>query len=541
MPELRKGLTPKWTTKDGETVRLYLGDVCDVLRRMPAKWVQMICTSPPYWGLRSYDTGDVKHLEIGNEARHDCLSWANGVNCAEDDWAGGCYVCRTVVICRELRRVLRDDGVMWWNLGDSYAGSGKGQNADGTHNHKAGDKQHTNKGAVTGGLRMQRPVRPQGGNSCRNGRTNASSQSSPPPTDLPGGNLIGVPWRVALALQADGWCLRQDIIWAKLAPMPEPVKNRCTKSHEYVFLLAKSNRYFFDAEAIKEKSQERASGVVNSKDNPASECGTSNTRHTIPYEPDGTGRNKRSVWSLPPDPYGGAHFACFPRSLVEPCVLAGTSAKGACGECGAPWRRVTEPDANTAEAQEAARNGQDWYARSWDNSNKRRTAKSGDKAAGGYVSRYETTGWQPTCECHGKLVKRRVVVQKERIIGNVSAKNAERLDSAMYSANSTLAAFKTADKKTVVEYVSDLPLDEHPVRPCIVLDPFMGSGTTACVAIKHGRWSWGIELSEEYLTRHQVKRVKKALMSVPHGDLLLPDEPKAKVLWKARAVRLCGD
>lgn len=198
MPKLKQSqpktnLQPYWTTNDGQLVKLYHGDVLHVLRQLPSQSVHCVVTSPPYWGLRDYG---VDH-QLGSEKSPDCLGWARGVNCAEKDWENGCHVCRMVLVFREVRRLLRDDGTFWLNYGDTY-------NAPGLQ-----------------------------------------------------GNLVGVPWRVALALQADGWVLRQDIIWHKPSPMPESVKNRCTKSHEYVFLLTKKcSRYYYNAEAIKENSKQ---------------------------------------------------------------------------------------------------------------------------------------------------------------------------------------------------------------------------------------------------------------------------------------------
>ena len=203
------------------------------------KSVHMIATSPPYWGLRSYDTGDQKHAELGAEPLHDCLAWARG-----DDPCGACYVCNMRTWAREMWRVLRDDGVMFLNLGDSYAGSGKGQMGNGAASDRRGAKQATSAGTLTGGL-----------------FTGAPSGLKPK-------DLVGIPWRVALALQADGWWLRQDIIWAKGNPMPESVQDRCSKSHEYVLLLTKNERYYFDSYAIRERSTSQAVSPLWSRSTP---------------------------------------------------------------------------------------------------------------------------------------------------------------------------------------------------------------------------------------------------------------------------------
>lgn len=292
MPPRKDNLQPFWQTNDGKTVRLYQGDVLRVLHQIPPKSVQCVVTSPPYWGLRSYATDDKKYLELGSEARPDCLGWARGENCVERDWAAGCHVCRMVLVFREVRRVLRDDGTMWLNYGDTY---------------------------------------------------NANQNK----TGLAPGNLVGVPWRVALALQADGWVLRQDIIWHKPSPMPESVRNRCTKAHEYVFLLTKRMGYFCDMEAIKEESKQpwnsanstlAAGGEGNVKNRHLRETGQRITAGADTHHPDveQSKSNKRSVWSVTSQGYPGAHFATYPPKLIEPMILAGTSEYGACVECGSP-------------------------------------------------------------------------------------------------------------------------------------------------------------------------------------------------------------
>jgi DNA modification methylase len=212
-----------------------------------------------------------------------------------------------VELFREVRRVLRDDGTLWLNLGDSYAGSGRGRNADGTAWVKQGDgsKQASNRGAIAGTL-----VDVDCG-------------------DLKPKDLIGIPWRVAFALQADGWYLRQDIIWHKPNPMPESVTDRCTKAHEYIFLFSKSPRYFFDHEAIKEMATTAPAlrdkhGEKYQADYPTGDRFSSGERV---WGSDGK-RNKRSVWTVTTKPFKGAHFATFPEDLIVPCVLAGCPKDG---------------------------------------------------------------------------------------------------------------------------------------------------------------------------------------------------------------------
>jgi DNA modification methylase len=231
-------------------------------------------TSPPYWGLRDYGIDN----QLGLEPTPDA------------------YVANMVAVFREVRRVLRDDGTCWLNLGDSYAGSGKGREADGTH--QLGGKQGTNGGTVIGLL-----------------------DKTPCGDGLKPKDLVGIPWRVAFALQADGWWLRSDVIWHKPNPMPESVTDRPTKSHEYMFLLTKSARYFWDAEAVKEPSIEPVR--AREKNNGESAVDTKSRGYDCNCGCNGS-RNIRSVWTIPTQPYSGAHYATFPPALVEPCVKAGS-------------------------------------------------------------------------------------------------------------------------------------------------------------------------------------------------------------------------
>jgi DNA modification methylase len=249
------------------------GDCREGMRQMSEKSVQTCVTSPPYFGLRDY--GHVGQI---------------GLEQTPDE-----YVQQLVEVFREVRRVLRDDGTVWLNLGDSYAGSGKGV-------WNVPDSEKAN---------VKETCRP-------------SENPVKTIVDLPPKNLIGIPWRVAFALQADGWILRQDIIWHKPNPMPESVTDRCTKAHEYIFLFSKSAKYYYDADAIKEVS-----------DYPE----LAGKKQRVDYRPNGTilnqstgskkevvrneTRNKRSVWTVATKPYAEAHFATFPPELITPCILAG--------------------------------------------------------------------------------------------------------------------------------------------------------------------------------------------------------------------------
>jgi hypothetical protein len=213
---------------------------------------------------------------------------------------------------------------VWLNLGDSYAANGSRGNNNGS-------------GASTMGWPDQRPE-----------TLNKAVGLRLPPVDhgLKPKDLVGIPWRVAFALQADGWYLRSDIIWSKPNPMPESVTDRPTKSHEYLFLLAKSPRYYFDADAVREDyltpRDTKASmmfGSPNGKNTTTDQAHSATPGKRFEFA---AGRNIRTVWTVATQPYPGAHFAVFPEKLIEPCILAGTSEKGVCPECGAPWRRVTE-------------------------------------------------------------------------------------------------------------------------------------------------------------------------------------------------------
>ena len=255
---------------------IYQGDCLDILPTLEAKSIQCCVTSPPYYGLRDYGCAGQIGLESTPEA----------------------YVEKIVAVFREVKRVLRDDGVLWLNLGDSYCATTKGS---GGHN----EKQDSNKGAWFNDRKWNIP------------------------TGLKPKNLIGIPWRVAFALQADGWYLRQDIIWAKPNPMPESVKDRCTKSHEYIFLLTKSARYFYDAEAVKEPNSlatvERAKYNWCKPDTKASKYQEMNgLNRDGAYPISETGRNRRSVWTITTKPFKEAHFATFPEEIPRTCILAGS-------------------------------------------------------------------------------------------------------------------------------------------------------------------------------------------------------------------------
>lgn len=279
---------------------IYNGDALKILKTIPSESINCCVTSPPYYGLRDYGVDGQIGLEESPEQ----------------------YVAKMVEVFSEVKRVLRKDGTLWLNLGDSYAGSGMGA---ANYPDCITKKQLSNTGSTT--------VKGRGGRIY----------------DLKPKDLIGIPWRVAFALQADGWYLRQDIIWAKPNPMPESVTDRCTKSHEYIFLLSKSRQYYFDAEAIKEpvalSTIDRMSQAIElQKGSPVPGKTNGNMNAVAPryggkkytespevFNRTKSGnpyafrpyRNKRSVWTVTTKPYKGAHFATFPLDLITPCILAG--------------------------------------------------------------------------------------------------------------------------------------------------------------------------------------------------------------------------
>lgn len=317
------------------SVRIINADVMDGLAQLESESVHCVVTSPPYFGLRDYGTalwegGDPDCLHTAIRRGHNGEKQSTSAGTSRDRIVGedcricgakridkqigleptpDAYVAKMVEVFREVRRVLRKDGTCWLNLGDSYAANWNSQRAEG------------------------------GGGFKDNGR----GRNKYPPPGLKPKDLIGIPWRVAFALQADGWWLRQDIIWSKPNPMPESVTDRCTKAHEYIFLLTKAERYFYDAEAIAEaaeytgllgqdasgfKDPERFNGKHGKRSgkaltSPRNDGNAWNENNGRGFVPTSDKRNKRSVWSIPTNPFPEAHFATFPPALIEPCIKAG--------------------------------------------------------------------------------------------------------------------------------------------------------------------------------------------------------------------------
>ncbi len=417
------------------------GDALAELRELESESVHCCVTSPPYWGLRDYgtaqweggddDCGHAPPVESGlsgnksNSQTHpgrfvDCKCGAKridsqlGLEKTPEE-----YVARMVEVFREVRRVLRKDGTLWLNMGDSYASTAPGTMGD-----------PLRQSGILAGVSDRRA------NGSRKYRPELSGYLKPK-------DLCGIPWRLAFALQTDGWWLRSDIIWAKPNPMPESCTDRPTKSHEYIFLLTKSANYFYDAEAIKEQAEYgfcpggmRASGRYLEQSKRQDNGDQPSPSTTVDR---GTGgiRNKRSVWTIATQPYPEAHFATFPEEIPKLCILAGTSAKGCCAKCGAPWERIVEKVTNT-ELRNLAGKNDETYQRGRVTP---RGSPVGDFHDLGTVST-KTLGWQPTCFHFGK---------------------------------------------------------PDPIQPCTVLDPFAGSGTTGSVALELGRKAILIELNPTYV------------------------------------------
>jgi DNA modification methylase len=364
------------------------------------------------------------------------------------------FVEHLVTVFREVRRVLRDDGTCWIVLGDSYCSTAPGT---------AGDPLHR-RGILAG---------------VSERRAEASRKNRPDtPAGLKPKDLVGVPWRTAFALQADGWWLRSDIVWSKPNPLPESIQDRPTKSHEYVFLLSKSARYFYDAEAVKEPSSETSHGSPRVNPGVKANAGgfTSNGQGATSlgrWTPADRlhGRNRRSVWTIATSPFPGAHFATFPPKLVEPCIKAGVSEKGACPVCGAVWRRMVKTEQKGYRA-----NGQRPAAEVRGVSPTSALRGNGRDA----WTETRTTGWAPTCPkisdtrkpLHGPTYSR----HRTSIPGGQSLKA---------GGEAVTVGWKGCDH------------DATPV-PCLVLDPFSGSGTTGIVARSLGAHYIGIELNPEY-------------------------------------------
>jgi DNA modification methylase len=351
--------------RSGRGWRLLVGDVRERLAEHPAGHFHCCVTSPPYYGLRDYGHAGQIGLEETPEA----------------------YVAEMVGVFREVRRVLRDDGTLWLNIGDSYAGagpSGASYQSETTKRRAAGD-------GTDGSFRVSKRLAERG--------LDYAKKKPVPPNGYKSKDLLGIPWMLAFALRADGWYLRSEIIWGKRSPMPESVRDRPTKAHEQIFLLTKSPSYFYDAEAVKEPSIHAGSTGCVSGSKTAARAAANGRQPSGNERPDAgrlpvpDKRNLRSVWWLSNEPYAGAHFATFPTEIPKRAILAGTSAVGCCPDCGAPWRRVTERTRSFESGSGRSGNGIAGKQAAVHGG-----GETGDVRRGPVVSSV-TLGWQPSCGC----------------------------------------------------------------------------------------------------------------------------------------------
>lgn len=380
---------------------ILVGDALDVLSTLPDNTFQCCVTSPPYYGLRDYGVDG----QLGNESTPQE------------------YIEKLVRVFAEVRRTLRHDGVLWLNLGDSYANDSKwgghtsGKHASGIHNTAVGRRKRS--------------------------------------TGLKSKDLIGIPWEVAFALREDGWYLRSDVIWAKGNCMPESVKDRPTKSHEYVFLLSKSPEYYYDSEAVREPASPNKPWAASSNGGAKNAIARGDGGNlTSLGKPADELRNRRSVWTINTRPYKGAHFAVMPAELAKICILAGSSEKGACAQCGAPYRRAYVK--GERDSREGISNG----IAPENNAAGTRT-RDPTKGGGNWLASVPKTfeGWEATCRC-----------------------------------------------------------DTTEIVPCLILDPFSGSGTTAAEAARAGRDFVGVELNPDYV-QLSTERLAPVLEARAQGDL----------------------
>lgn len=497
------------------TQTIHPGDALAILRTLPANSVHCIVTSPPYYGLRDYGVPG----QIGMEETI------------------AAYVAKMVEVFEECRRVLRDDGTLWLNLGDSYAGSG---GAGEWSRRKTGKQEYAGP---------------------RNNNVNRTAACGLKPK-----NLIGIPWRIAFALQEAGWWLRADIIWAKKAPMPESVTDRPTRSHEHIFLFAKSSRYFYDADAVREDAAPQSIARIqqpnfdNQTGGPKDYGhngvnGSRSMRKALENFAANPGRNQRDVWELGPEPYPDAHFAVFPTEIPRRAILAGTSEKGCCPACGSPWKRTTarqfSPQSDVRDAAKLAKSSR----KGLDGSN------GWGETPRGTVSS-TTTGWQPTCACgmpdgwqtddletiatptgqragddpslqtgragmnrpRGADEGQRLMTRGEQRRYAQQLLQSSQRDAMAAEAGPAFAHYLRTDRIGARPIPPDL-LDRWlrlgwlqqvtvpaweplPPIPCTVLDPFLGSGTTLAVAASLGRAGIGIELNPDYieLSRQRIER-----------------------------------
>ena len=538
-------------TREKKTCEIKIGHAIDNLRKIPDESVDLVVTSPPYWGLRDYKTEPVvfgrdPDCECNWDDDDDKNGWDDQVPqtmsgqdkyadsrdeegsakqkiCSEcGAWSGQLgleaspelFVEHLVEIFEECRRILKPTGNLWVNLGDSYMRK---------QNYKA-PKDY--------GLQKHRDEAGQ-------------YRPSEIPTGYKRKDLVGLPWLFAFAARSAGWYLRNDIVWAKSISgphyrggvcMPEPIKDRCTRSHEFFFHFTKKSKYYYDVEATAEPLADPTKDRYG---------GTSEFGHMT--------RNMRTVWHFNPQPYDGAHFAVYPKHLIEPIVRASTSEYGCCADCGVPWVRDVEHTRIRRDELDPSdpRYRPNQYEGAYEEINGRGDA--------GY-SHTVTKGWRPNCECHGKIVKREVTIPGrayqgdwkrdadsfDGVAGNHGGNtglqelagkwgadsNGEYNGVAQKDYTSHMAEDASEVKSRIIEnltkaktkniyvYESDMPLDEHPVKPAVVLDPFSGSGTSGIVALEHGRSYIGIELNPEYaaLSERRLKQERTGMTAKKYRD-----------------------
>jgi DNA modification methylase len=418
------------------------GDCLAMLKTLPDQSVHCCVTSPPYWGLRDY----------GNDAQI-------GLERTPEE-----YVEKLVAVFREVRRVLQDDGTLWLNLGDSYSAN------------------YTNNGGYSSKSTLQGFTSPD----TKGRRANDETVHRRLTSGLKPKDLVGIPWRVAFALQADGWYLRQDIVWSKPNPMPESVTDRCTKSHEYVFLLSKSPRYYYDAVAIMEPAScvGRVLDYTGDQKNNATDTVLQATRPKGRKIEVGSLRNKRDVWTIATQSYSGAHFAVFPSELPRNCILAGTSARGACADCGAPFVRVVSA-ALTAHDGKLESKYPAGSATNRIGLHRQAARERGEE----YQNTKKALCWRPACRCSGLELLEDEAAAPARLDGETDDDFQKRHDE-----------WQRAHDCWGVKLAEFGPrYDQLPTVPCCVLDPFNGSGTTGMVALESGRRYIGIDLNAEYI------------------------------------------
>lgn len=395
--------------------RQYCGDALQVLRQLRAQCAQCCVTSPPYWGPRKYsgeqeivwgdghcehewgietisaetwnrdghvDFGDKQPKRSARPNRWQTVEHKRGFCSLCGAWKGAfgleptpeMYVEHTIEFLRAIRRVLRKDGVVFWNIGDSYASQAGGYSDKGSRGRNDCISVKT-RAAVLSGKRRQRPpgLKPK--------------------------DLCQIPERVGIAACDDGWWVRSKIIWSKNNPMPESVKDRPTDSHEYILMLTKAKSYYWDIDAVREPQTGGAhSRGTEACNKPYQEARGSYHDFYSPVVELPGGRNMRTVWTMNTEPYPDAHFAVFPTELPRRCILAATSEKGNCSNCGKPWVRITEPrfTDHTGNTESAYDKGT--------TANRLALLRQAAREQGGeYSSETKTVGWKPQCKCNAEI------------------------------------------------------------------------------------------------------------------------------------------